>query len=119
MTTTPALPDSQELEYDIHSVSSFSAAYAPDNIKYDLPTDQGSRWSGATNLAAAAASKDANPTVVAGVKDRQWLCLKLEKKAIVRAHSLLGLFRAKRLSSGQARSPLASSASPILVRRLS
>ena len=85
MTAKLVLPDPEPLDYHVFAVSSFSAAYAPDNIKIDSPTDQGSRWSGATNLAAAAASKEANPTVVAGVKDRQWLCLKLEKRAIVRA----------------------------------
>ncbi|KAI8598594.1 Muskelin N-terminus-domain-containing protein [Dissophora ornata] len=37
------------LEYDVHSCSSYSASYLPENIKTNNPQDQSSRWSSGSN----------------------------------------------------------------------
>ncbi|KAG0348961.1 Muskelin 1, intracellular mediator containing kelch motif, partial [Podila minutissima] len=37
------------LDYDVHSCSSYSALYLPENIKVNNPQDQSSRWSSGSN----------------------------------------------------------------------
>ncbi|KAI8345631.1 Muskelin N-terminus-domain-containing protein [Mortierella sp. GBAus27b] len=37
------------LDYDVHSCSSYSASYLPENIKTNNPHDQSSRWSSGSN----------------------------------------------------------------------
>ncbi|KAG0199227.1 hypothetical protein BGX28_007454 [Mortierella sp. GBA30] len=37
------------LDYDVHSCSSYSASYLPENIKTNNPQDQSSRWSSGSN----------------------------------------------------------------------
>ncbi|ORZ16107.1 Muskelin N-terminus-domain-containing protein, partial [Lobosporangium transversale] len=37
------------LDYDVHSCSSYSASYLPENIKINNPQDQSSRWSSGSN----------------------------------------------------------------------
>ncbi|KAF9933334.1 hypothetical protein FBU30_005737 [Linnemannia zychae] len=37
------------LDYDVHSCSSYSASYLPENIKTNNPQDQSSRWSSEVN----------------------------------------------------------------------
>ncbi|XP_028414469.1 muskelin-like [Dendronephthya gigantea] len=55
----------QKLKYSVHSCSSFSANFHPDNILEDKPNDQNSRWTSETH----------HPT--------QYITLKLEKPAAV------------------------------------
>ncbi|XP_070491388.1 muskelin isoform X2 [Chironomus tepperi] len=55
-----------KLQYEIHSFSSFSSSYLPENIRDDNPSDQISRWSSDTNV----------PT--------QFITLRLNKPAIVK-----------------------------------
>ncbi|XP_053966512.1 muskelin isoform X1 [Anastrepha ludens] len=61
-----ALADIEKLGFEIHSYSSFSTNYLPENILVDCPSDQSSRWSAHTN----------NPP--------QYLTLKLKRPAIVK-----------------------------------
>lgn len=68
-----AANDLVELQYAISDVSSFSANYFPENIKYNLKHDQSSRWSSATN------------------NNMQFLTVKLERDAILQ-HITFGKF---------------------------
>lgn len=73
----------EKLPYDIHAYSSHSPAYHPRNILIDRPTDQGSRWSSATN------------------NHLQYITIKLDKMAIVRIlydHWLVGALGCERES---------------------
>ncbi|XP_008476219.1 muskelin-like [Diaphorina citri] len=56
----------KKLEYSVHSYSSYSTTYVPENIKVDKSTDQSSRWSSDSNFPP------------------QYLVLKLERPAIVK-----------------------------------
>jgi len=55
----------KKLKYTIHSCSSFSSSYLPQNILEDKPSDQASRWSSDTNTPP------------------QYITLKLERPAII------------------------------------
>uniref|UniRef100_A0A8D9A7M5 Muskelin n=1 Tax=Cacopsylla melanoneura TaxID=428564 RepID=A0A8D9A7M5_9HEMI len=57
----------KKLEYNIHSYSSYSTTYVPENIKVDKSNDQSSRWSSDSNF------------------PRQYLVLKLDRPAIVKS----------------------------------
>jgi hypothetical protein len=56
----------ETLPFEIHSWSSYSAAYHPKNITVDRPTDQSSRWSSGNN------------------NQMQFITLKLEKPCLVK-----------------------------------
>jgi len=47
--TALAIMRPRVLEYDVHSCSSYSASYLPENIKTNNPQDQSSRWSSGSN----------------------------------------------------------------------
>jgi len=55
----------KKLKYGIHSCSSFSSSYLPQNIQEDKPSDQASRWSSDTNTPP------------------QFITLKLERPSII------------------------------------
>jgi hypothetical protein len=61
------------LNYRIHSWSSFSASFRPQNILVDTPSDLSSRWSSQTTSESQS------------LKDRPWLVLKLDRTAILRS----------------------------------
>ena len=47
--TALAIMRPRVLDYDVHSCSSYSASYLPENIKTNNPQDQSSRWSSGSN----------------------------------------------------------------------
>ncbi|KAG0246046.1 hypothetical protein BGX31_004699 [Mortierella sp. GBA43] len=47
--TALAIMRPRVLDYDVHSCSSYSASYLPENIKTNNPHDQSSRWSSGSN----------------------------------------------------------------------
>jgi hypothetical protein len=47
------LPPAEKLTYKIHSCSSYSNTYHPNNILVNRPNDERSRWTGATNGAVS------------------------------------------------------------------
>ncbi|KAF9919128.1 Muskelin 1, intracellular mediator containing kelch motif [Lobosporangium transversale] len=47
--TALAIMRPRVLDYDVHSCSSYSASYLPENIKINNPQDQSSRWSSGSN----------------------------------------------------------------------
>ncbi|KAF9426170.1 Muskelin 1, intracellular mediator containing kelch motif [Podila epigama] len=47
--TALAIMRPRVLDYDVHSCSSYSASYLPENIKVNNPQDQSSRWSSGSN----------------------------------------------------------------------
>ncbi|KFH65087.1 hypothetical protein MVEG_08568 [Podila verticillata NRRL 6337] len=47
--TALAIMRPRVLDYDVHSCSSYSALYLPENIKVNNPQDQSSRWSSGSN----------------------------------------------------------------------
>ncbi|KAF9976699.1 Muskelin 1, intracellular mediator containing kelch motif [Actinomortierella ambigua] len=64
--TALAIMRPKVLDYDVHSCSSFSASYLPENIKVNNPQDQSSRWSSGSN------------------NQMQYIMIKLKKMAIAR-----------------------------------
>lgn len=58
------------LDYDVHSCSSYSASYLPENIKTNNPQDQSSRWSSGSN------------------NQMQYIMIKLKSMAIARTFLL-------------------------------
>jgi hypothetical protein len=57
------------LDYDVHSCSSYSASYLPENIKTNNPHDQSSRWSSGSN------------------NQMQYIMIKLKSMAVARMFS--------------------------------
>ncbi|KAF9166955.1 hypothetical protein DFQ26_006354 [Actinomortierella ambigua] len=64
--TALAIMRPRVLDYDVHSCSSYSASYLPENIKVSNPQDQSSRWSSGSN------------------NQMQYIMIKLKKMAIAR-----------------------------------
>ncbi|KAG0231647.1 hypothetical protein BGW42_008723 [Actinomortierella wolfii] len=64
--TALAIMRPKVLDYDVHSCSSYSASYLPENIKVNNPQDQSSRWSSGSN------------------NQMQYIMIKLKKMAIAR-----------------------------------
>ena len=77
-------PESLQLRLSIAGCSGFSASYAPDNVLVDRPNDQTSRWSGANTFGGPGQSQTSD-LVGQGVRERQWILLKLDQPALVRA----------------------------------
>ena len=77
-------PESLPLRLSIAGCSGFSASYAPDNVLVDRPNDQTSRWSGANTFGGPGQSQTSD-LVGQGVRERQWILLKLDQPALVRA----------------------------------
>lgn len=77
-------PDPAPLRLSVAGSSGHSASYAPENVLVDRPNDQTSRWSGA-NIFAGPGQSQASDLVGQGVRERQWILLKLDQPALIRA----------------------------------